>query len=140
MGKAAVSVIALRAAVQYGIGLDDSAALARILPEWAIGGPLARTIVSWNATSSYRRPITTPALRPVTLRMLLDHTAGMGCASRHRATRSDDTDEFDSAKTAVAFTPADEGAIPSILTGDLRAISVPLVNAPDTKWLCACVR
>ena len=50
---------------------------------------------------------------------------------------SDLADEFDSPNTAVAFTPADSGAIPSILTGDLRAINVPLVNQPDTKWLCA---
>ena len=50
---------------------------------------------------------------------------------------TDPPDEFDSPNTAVAFTPADSGAIPSILTGDLRAINVPPVNQPDTKWLCA---
>jgi len=109
MTKAVTSVAALQLVEQGKLQLDEP--IGKVLPELAAPQVL-------EGFDSSGAPRLRPAKRPITLRHLLTHTAGFGYEVW-------DPDLIRYVKVT---------GIPSILTGKLAALHLPLVFDPGERW------
>ena len=109
MTKAVTSVAALQLVEQGKLQLDEP--IGKVLPELAAPQVL-------EGFDSSGAPRLRPAKRPITLRHLLTHTAGFGYEVW-------DPDLIHYVKVT---------GIPSILTGKLAALHLPLVFDPGERW------
>jgi CubicO group peptidase (beta-lactamase class C family) len=109
MTKAVTSVAALQLVEQGKLQLDEP--IGKILPELA-----APQVLEGFDTSG--APKLRPAKRPITLRHLLTHTAGFGY------------EEWD--PDLIRYVAAT--GMPSVRTGKLAALQLPLVFDPGERW------
>jgi CubicO group peptidase (beta-lactamase class C family) len=109
MTKAVTSVAAMQQVERGKLSLD--APLSDVLPE--LSSP--KVLEGFEADGT---PRLRPARRPVTLRLLLSHTAGFSY-------------EFWSADILRCM---EQGAIPSIATCEHKALTTPLLFEPGERW------
>jgi len=109
MTKAVTSVAALQLVEQGKLQLDEP--IGKVLPELAAPQVL-------EGFDSSGAPRLRPAKRPITLRHLLTHTAGFG----YEVWNPD----------LIRYVKVT--GIPSILTGKLAALHLPLVFDPGERW------
>src|SRR5436309_8692874 len=109
MTKAVTSVAAMQLVEQGKLQLDEP--IGNVLPELAA----PQVLEGFDSSGS---PRLRPVKRPITLRHLLTHTAGFGYEVW-------DPDLIRYVKVT---------GIPSILTGKLAALHLPLVFDPGERW------
>jgi methyl acetate hydrolase len=109
MTKAVTSVAAMQLVERGKLGLDDP--IGHILPELAA----PQVLEGFDAAG---RPRLRPAVRPITLRRLLNHTAGFGYEML-----SADLARF------IRYT-----GIPSTRSGLLASLQLPLLFDPGERW------
>jgi methyl acetate hydrolase len=109
MTKAVTSVAALQLVEQGKLQLDEP--IGNVLPELA-----APQVLEGFDTSG--APRLRPAKRPITLRHLLTHTAGFGYEMWN--------------PQLIRYVAAT--GMPSVLTGELAALRLPLVFDPGERW------
>src|SRR5207248_5262567 len=109
MTKAVTSVAAMQLVEQGKLQLDEP--IGNVLPELAA----AQVLEGFDASGA---PGLRPAQRPITLRHLLTHTAGVG---------------YEVWNLALIRYVAATG-MPSLMTGKLAALRAPLVFDPGERW------
>jgi CubicO group peptidase (beta-lactamase class C family) len=109
MTKAVTSVAAMQLVEQGKLQLDDP--IGNVLPELAASQVL-------EGFDSSGAPRLRPVKRPITLRHLLTHTAGFGY------------EEWN--PELIRYVAAT--GMPSVLTGKLAALQLPLVFDPGERW------
>jgi methyl acetate hydrolase len=109
MTKAVTSVAAMQLVEQGKLQLDEP--IGRVLPELAA----PQVLEGFNSSGA---PRLRPAKRPITLRHLLTHTAGFGYEMWN--------------PELIRYVAAT--GMPSLMTGKLAALQLPLVFDPGERW------
>jgi methyl acetate hydrolase len=109
MTKAVTSVAAMQLVEQGKLQLDEP--IGKVLPELAA----PRVLEGFDTSGA---PRLRPAKRPITLRHLLTHTAGFGYEMWN--------------PELIRYVAA--SGMPSLMTGKLAALQLPLVFDPGERW------